>query len=646
MNFTEMTKALRFLAIDMIEQANSGHPGIALGFADVMTVLFRDFFKFDPKNPENPNRDRLVFSAGHGSALLYALMYLTGYEDISLNDIKSFRKKGSKCSGHPEYGLLKGVEVTTGPLGQGLANSVGMAIAQQKMNAAQIDTSHENFIYVVVGDGDLMEGISHEASSLAGTLKLAKLIVLYDDNNVTIDGSADITCQDDVEARFSAYNWHYQKVDGHDEKNIANAIKNAQADPRPSIISCKTIIGKFSPSKAGTCNCHGAPLGQEEVLKMREILGWNFEPFFVPEEVLSCWRNINNEPVGKTCADNFKKIDKQEIENIFSTLKKDITSQQASKMATRKSSNLVLNKLVEAKLPLIGGSADLSPSNGTFAKNMSPICADKYNGNYIHYGIREHAMGGIMNGINLYQPNIIPYGGTFLCFCDYMKPSIRMSAMMNLGVIYIFTHDSIGVGEDGPTHQPVEQIPNLRMIPNLHVIRPSDALETAECWQIALLERNVPTALILSRQDLPIINKYRDDNLCMKGAYVIGDGDNNDRNLTIISTGSEVSLAIEVKNLFKEKNINVSVVSMPCCEIFDRQDESYRKKILGTSPIFSVEASATPFWAKYTGNIDHCFGIDDFGISAPYKDVFEHFELTPIDVYKKICLCMGYDFAM
>ncbi|MDR1031654.1 MAG: transketolase [Holosporales bacterium] len=623
MNFKEMTNAVRFLAADMIENAGSGHPGVALGFADVASILFRDFLKFDPEDHLRPDRDRLIVSAGHASALLYALMFLTGYKGITLEDIKSFRKKGSKCGGHPEYGLLEGVESTTGPLGQGLANAVGMAVAERTKG-------NGNFAYVIAGDGDLMEGISHEAASFAGAIGLSRLIVLFDDNHITIDGPTDITCKDDVRMRFGAYNWHYQSIDGHNEQEIIAAISAAQNDLRPSIIACRTTIGYGAPTKAGTSGCHGSPLGKDEVAQMRKAFSWTAEPFVIPADILSAWRQVGSRR--RTFAANKSDaVSPDEVKKIITQVKKEFASSQKP-TATRKASQSVISALSPILPGLIGGSADLTPSNGTQGKDMRVITAENHHGQYIHYGIREHAMGGIMNGLALYDENIIPYGGTFLCFSDYMRASVRMSAMMKLGVIYVFTHDSIGVGEDGPTHQPIEQLTGLRFIPGINVMRPADSIETAECWELAVKNRHVPSALILSRQDLPQMNDYRDENLCSFGAYILGkaaEQSSSNRDLTLLATGSEVSLALSVSKLLLSEGINVAVVSMPCCELFDQQSQEYKTKVLGCAPVVSLEAGSTAMWAKYTGSIDRCIGIDDFGISAPCSDVYEHFGLTP-----------------
>ncbi|MDR1365689.1 MAG: transketolase [Holosporales bacterium] len=625
MNFKEMTNAVRFLAVDMIENAGSGHPGIALGFADVASVLFRDFLKFDPADHLRSDRDRLVISAGHASTLLYALMFLTGYKGLTLEDIKSFRKKGSKCSGHPEYGLLEGVESTTGPLGQGLANAVGMAVAERTKG-------NGNFTYVIAGDGDLMEGISHEAASFAGALGLSRLIVLFDDNHITIDGPTDITCKDDIRMRFGAYNWHYQSIDGHNEQEIVAAISAAQNNLRPSIIACRTTIGYGAPTKAGNSGCHGSPLGNDEVAQMRKVFGWTADPFAIPSDILSAWRQVGLRP--KTFATKSNKsnaVSLDEIKKTIAQAKKEFAGNQKP-TATRKASQSVINALSSVLPGLIGGSADLTPSNGTHGKDMRIITIENHCGQYIHYGIREHAMGGIMNGLALYDEGIIPYGGTFLCFSDYMRASIRMSAMMKLGVIYVFTHDSIGVGEDGPTHQPIEQLTGLRSIPGINVMRPADSIETAECWELAIKNRNVPSALILSRQDLPPVNDYRDENLCSFGAYVLGKAAGQsakDRDLTLLATGSEVSLALSVRKLLLNEGINVAVVSMPCCELFDQQSKEYKSMALGRAPVASLEAGSVAMWAKYTGSLDRCIGIDDFGISAPCSDLYEHFGLTP-----------------
>jgi transketolase len=627
MNFKDMTNAVRFLAIDMIENAGSGHPGIALGFADVASILFRDFLRFDPSNHLCPIRDRLVLSAGHGSALLYSLMFLTGYKKVTLEDIKNFRRKNFKCSGHPEYGLLDGIESTTGPLGQGFANAIGLALAERIKGK-------NNFTYVIAGDGDLMEGISHEAASFAGAMALGKLIVLFDDNQTTIDGKTAITCKDDVRMRFCAYNWHYQSIDGHNEHEIVTSISTAQDDPRPSIIACRTTIGWGAPTKSGSPKCHGSPLGEEEIAAMRRNLNWNAEPFTIPQEILACWRQVAQKRVLNETYKPYV-LPCEKIKSAIKQIKYEFAKSNKP-AATRKAFQSAIDVLSLILPGLVGGSADLTPSNGTQGKDMFAITADEYRGRYVHYGIREHAMGAIMNGLALYDGAIIPYGGTFLCFSDYMRASVRMSAMMKLGVIYVFTHDSIGVGEDGPTHQPVEHLTSLRAVPGLNVMRPADSIETAECWEIAVQNRNKPSALILSRQDLPVINNYRDQNMCRFGAYLLDGADiKKNRDLTLIATGSEVSLALSVKKRLLASGINAAVVSMPCCELFDQQNNKYKADVLGNIPIVSLEAGSTLMWAKYTGRQDRCIGIDKFGISAPCDDVYEHFDLTARKIAQK-----------
>ena len=634
----DLANAVRFLSLDAVEAANSGHPGMPMGMADVATVLFKNFLRFNPKDPSWFNRDRFVLSAGHGSMLLYSLLYLTGYKSVSIDDIKNFRKLDSICAGHPEYHSNSGIETTTGPLGQGISNAVGFALAEEilkkKLGKKKID--HKTF--VLAGDGCLMEGISHEALSFAGHIKLKNLILLFDNNSISIDGPTNLAVSDNTKKRFESYGWNYLEIDGHNEKQIFTALKKAQNSKKPFAISCKTTIGYGSPNKSGKASSHGSPLGNNEVKLVRKKLKWNYEPFKIPEKILNEWRKIGENASSK--AEKNKSyppefnIFKDEITNEIEQVKKDYLK-SLEPIATRKSSEKFLD--IVSKLPnLIGGSADLAGSNNTKTKNHKIIKPGSFGGNYIHYGVREHAMCGIMNGISLHS-NLIPYGGTFLIFSDYCKPSIRLAAMMGQRVIYVLTHDSIGLGEDGPTHQPVEQIGMLRSIPNLNVFRPSDTIETFECWQLALESKNKPSVIALTRQKIePIRTEVIANNLCSKGAYeILRNGDN--LRVTLLATGSETELAIKVSHKLATENIYSKVISMPCHEIFDSQSNDYKKDILeeGTLKV-SIEASETSYWKKYTGTSGLNLGIDNFGKSAPYKDIYKHFELDVENIVQKI----------
>ena len=640
----ELSNAIRFLSIDAVQKANSGHPGMPMGMADVATVLFKNFLKFNPKNPNWLNRDRFVLSAGHGSMLLYSLLFLTGYKSITLKDIKNFRQLKSICAGHPEYHPGTGVETTTGPLGQGIANSVGFAIAEEilKKKIGKELINHKT--YVLAGDGCLMEGISHESMSLAGHLKLKNLVMLFDNNSISIDGPTNLAVSDNFKKRFESYGWDYILINGHNEKEIFKTLKKVQNAKKPTVISCKTQIGYGSPNKSGKASSHGSPLGIEEVKLVRKMLDWKHKPFEIPKKILDEWKKIGNkgvkleadwnkfykrkkQTVDKVLKNNFNKVFKSEKQNSI---------KEAKSLATRKSSELTLNALTKMNNTLIGGSADLAGSNNTKTKHHTIIKPGDFNGNYIHYGVREHAMCGIMNGIALHS-KFIPYGGTFLIFTDYCKPSIRLSALMKQRVIYVMTHDSIGLGEDGPTHQPIEQLSGLRSIPNLNVFRPADRMETIECWELALKNSITPSVLSLTRQNLdPIRKKHLNVNKCSYGAYEVL-RTNKKVTLTILASGSEVNLAIETSHKLAKDKIYTKVISVPCQDLFDSQSKSYKEKILGETKFkISIEAATTDCWKKYVGTDGITFGIDTFGKSAPYKEIYKHFGLTAENISKKI----------
>ena len=639
-----MAGAIRALTMDAVERAASGHPGMPMGMADVATVLFNEFLNFDPTHPHWPDRDRFILSAGHGSMLQYALLYLTGYEDMTLDEIKRFRQLGARCAGHPEFGHATGIETTTGPLGQGLANSVGFALAERMLAARFGDQLVGHYTYVIAGDGCLMEGISQEAISLAGHLKLGKLIVLFDDNKISIDGPTSLTISEDTLMRFKASGWHTQAIDGHNHADISKAIQAAKASDLPSIIACNTTIAFGAPTKAGTSSSHGSPLGKTEIEGARKKLNWEHGEFEIPAPILNAWREAGARGA-KAYQDWSKKFSgadaakKSEFERLMSrelpsgwvealqAHKKKIAESKPNE-ATRKSSEYVLEALAPAIPELVGGSADLTGSNYTKTKAMKPVNASDYSGSYIYYGVREHAMGAMMNGLSLHG-GFIPYGGTFLVFADYCRPAIRLSALMKQRVVYVMTHDSIGSGEDGPTHQPVEHLASLRAIPDLYVFRPADATETAECWALALAMKDAPSLLSLTRQNLPALRtEYTTDNLCARGGYVISDSQGNAA-VTIIATGSEVSIAIEAQTALTAKGVAAKVVSLPCWELFDLQPAAYRETVLGKDTLkVAIEAAGSFGWERYIGTDGIFIGMKGFGASAPAKDLYKHFGIT------------------
>jgi transketolase len=640
----DLANAIRALAMDAVQAANSGHPGMPMGMADVATVLFTRFLKYDASAPDWADRDRFVLSAGHGSMLLYALLYLTGYPDIDIEEIKNFRKLGSKTAGHPEYGHAAGIETTTGPLGQGISTAVGMAMAERILAARFGDNIVSHYTYVIAGDGDLMEGISHEAASFAGHLGLSRLIVLYDDNGISIDGSTSLSWSDDVPARFAAYGWDTSVVDGHDPESVAAAIEAAQGQNKPSLIACRTTIAYGAPTKAGTSGSHGAPLGDDEIAGTREAIGWSHGPFEVPDDIVGAWREAGVKGVGDRQAwearlagldsavrDEFNRVMSGTLPAGWEIAIQEIKAEfvaEAPGQATRVSSGAVLEKLIGAVPELMGGSADLTGSVNTRTSNMAAISREDFSGRYIHYGIREHGMAAAMNGMAQHG-GVIPYSGTFLVFADYLRPALRLSALMQQRVIHVLTHDSIGLGEDGPTHQPVETLASLRAIPNLNVFRPGDAVEVAECWEIAVSTENTPSAISLTRQGIPTLRKDAGgENQCAKGGYIISAAD-GDAVVTLMATGSEVSVAVKAQELLAAEGIAANVVSMPCWELFDAQPAAYRASVLGENTVkVAVEAAVSMGWDKYIGPNGAFIGMSGFGASAPAGDLFKHFGIT------------------
>lgn len=643
----QMANAVRFLSIDAVEKAKSGHPGMPMGMADVATVLWRDFLRFDPTCPDWLNRDRFVLSAGHGSMLLYSLLYLSGYEDITLDEIKNFRQLDSKTAGHPEYGYAAGIETTTGPLGQGISNAIGLALGAKLLQAELGADVINHKVYTIASDGDLMEGISQEVISFAGHLKLNNLIVLYDDNQICIDGPTDLAFTDDTPKRFEASHWFTMTVDGHDPAAIRQALTRAQTADKPVLIACKTKIGYGSPKKANTSGAHGSPLGTDEVAATRQNLDWPYPAFEVPEVILSTWReagkrtlkerqtwdtNFAGHPSKEAILSRISRTLPKEVSEKFASLRKSFAESKLAQ-ATRQLSQHVLDEITPMMPELVGGSADLTGSNNTKAKQQKPISPFDFSGKYIHYGVREHGMAAIMNGLSLYG-SFRPYGGTFLVFSDYLRPALRLSALMEQPVIYVLTHDSIGLGEDGPTHQPIEHLAALRAIPNVNVFRPADAVEVAECWEAALEATSTPSILVLTRQNITPFRDKTASNLVAKGGYVISE--DPDAAITLIATGSEVEIALEVQQQLALQNIKSRVVSLPCWRLFDQQPTEYRNQVLGSKMRVAIEAASSFGWERYVDQDGLICGIDSFGASAPYSQLYDKFGLTADKICNKI----------
>ena len=643
-----MANALRALAMDAVEKAKSGHPGMPMGMADVATVLWTKFLKFDPSAPDWPDRDRFVLSAGHGSMLLYALLHLTGFADMTMEELKRFRQLGAKTAGHPEFGHAAGVETTTGPLGQGLANAVGMAMAERWLNARFGDGVVDHHTYVIAGDGCLMEGISQEAISLAGHLRLNRLVVLFDDNHISIDGPTSLATSEDQCARFAASGWNTARVDGHDPAAIEAAIAAARRSDRPTLIACRTTIGYGAPTKGGTAGCHGSPLGAAEIAATRERLGWTNGPFEIPVDVLERWiaaghrgaaaRKSWDGRLSRMPAEQRAEFRRMQSGKLPRGLAEAVAAFKAKlfadkpSIATRVASQNALDMLAAQVPELIGGSADLTGSNNTKAKVQAPMTVADRGGRYVYWGVREHAMAAAMNGMALHG-GTIPYGGTFLVFTDYCRPAIRLAALMGQRVVFVMTHDSIGLGEDGPTHQPVEHLAALRAIPNLAVFRPADAVETLECWQLALERQDGPSVLALTRQNLPALRTGGDasENHCARGAYVLAEAEGGERQATLMATGSEVSLAMEARKLLAARGIRAAVVSMPSWELFARQSARYQRAVLGGSRVAKVAAEAALGfgWERHLGARGAFVGMSGFGASAPAPDLYRHFGITP-----------------
>jgi transketolase len=633
----DMANAIRALAMDAVQKANSGHPGMPMGMADVAAVLFNRFLTVDPSDDRWPDRDRFVLSAGHGSMLLYAVNHLLGYDDMGMDQIKAFRQLGARTAGHPEYGHAKGIEVTTGPLGQGISTAVGLALAE-RMAAARFPDLVAHFTYVIAGDGCLMEGISHEAIDMAGHLGLGRLIVMWDDNKITIDGDTALSTSTDQKARFAASGWHVAECDAHDAGSIAAALASAKADPRPSMIACRSVIGYGAPNKQGGHDVHGAPLGDAEIAAARAYLGWSAEPFEIPETVRAAWAKVATRGAAARADWEARLASSRDRKDFLSAQAADVTALVAPmaahkaklladtpKVATRKASEMALQVVAEALPFVVGGSADLTGSNLTKAKVQRPVTRNDYSGSYIHYGIREHGMAAAMNGIALHG-GFRTYGGTFLAFADYCRPSIRLAALMGVPVTYVMTHDSIGLGEDGPTHQPVETLAGLRAIPNLTVLRPCDAVETAEAWEIALASTGTPTLLALSRQNLPVVRTMADVNMTAKGAYVLRDTSN--RQVTLIATGSEVEIALAAADMLETAGVRAAVVSAPSFELFAAQPADYRAAVLGQGPRVGIEAAIRQGWDAVLRSDDAFIGMTGFGASAPAPALYAHFGIT------------------
>ena len=643
----QMANAIRALSMDAVEAAKSGHPGMPMGMADAATALFADHLKFDASAPDWPDRDRFILSAGHGSMLIYSLLHLTGYADMTIDELRNFRQLGARTAGHPEAGHAAGIETTTGPLGQGIANGVGFAMAERHLAARFGNSLVDHFTYVIAGDGCLMEGVSHEAASMAGHLGLGRLIILFDDNGISIDGSTDLAVSDDTTARFEAYGWQVIAVDGHDMGAVSAAIATAKADAeKPSLIRCKTVIGFGAPTKAGTSGVHGAPLGGEEISGTRAALGWDHAPFEIPAEIIANWREVGSRGSAARAAwqaryDGADTVDfdktlrgdwDTEIEEAVQQWKKSLAA-EPQKIATRVASQKAIEAILQACPAMFGGSADLTGSNNTRVGAHENFSKGNYGGSYVHYGVREHGMAAAMNGIALHG-GTIPYGATFLVFTDYCRPSIRLSALMRQRVIYVMTHDSIGLGEDGPTHQPVEHLAALRAIPNLHVFRPADAVETVEAWQCALASRDTPSVLALSRQGLAQFRTNDlQENKTAKGAYVAA-GDPATSKVTLLASGSEVAIALAARDTLADKNLAATVVSVPCLELFWQQDSAYRKTVLGSGPRIVIEAALRQPWDRLLNEGDGFVGMNDFGASAPIADLYEHFNITSSAVAK------------
>lgn len=642
-NETNMANALRALAMDAIQAANSGHPGMPMGMADVAAVLFNRFINIDPSEPKWADRDRFVLSAGHGSMLLYGIHHLLGFADMDIDQIRNFRQMGYRTAGHPEYGHADGVETTTGPLGQGISTAVGMALAERMQNARFGDDIVDHWTYVIAGDGCLMEGISHEAIDMAGHFGLGRMIVMWDDNAITIDGGTDMSTSTDQQARFAASGWQVLSVDGHDKEAIAAALNEARSDEtRPTLIACKTIIGFGSPNKQGTSATHGAPLGDEEIALTREAIGWTHAPFVISDDVYASWHSVAAR--GKAAREEWEGRAKQSpasgeffaavdgtsrggLKAAIATYKADLSA-DVPKVATRKASQMALEIINANVANMVGGSADLTGSNLTLTSGMSAVTKENYSGDYVYYGVREHGMAAAMNGLYLHG-GFIPYGGTFLAFADYCRGSIRLSALMGVPVTYVMTHDSIGLGEDGPTHQPVEQVASLRAMPNVNVFRPADAVETAEAWELAVLSDNTPSILALSRQGLPTVRKEHSEvNKTAKGAYVLRDSD-GDRDVTLIATGSEVEIALNAAEILADEGVKAAVVSAPCFELFEQQDAAYRMATLGQAPRVGIEALIKQGWEALLGDNSAFVGMTGFGASAPAGELYEKFGITP-----------------